>query len=117
MKFGVTEKKQLELEARMASCGLIESDIEESFVRSSGPGGQHANKTSTAVRLLHKPTGREVKCTKTRSQLQNRFYARRMLCDMLESLTAPDTSPRNLAAAKIRKQKLRRKRRSKSSSA
>jgi len=55
MKFGVTEKKQLELEARMASCGLFESDIEESFIRSPGPGGQHANKTSTAVRLLHKP--------------------------------------------------------------
>jgi protein subunit release factor B len=113
MRFGVTDKKQAQLETRMAACGIVESDLEETFIRSSGPGGQNTNKTNTAVRLVHKPTCLEVKCSKTRSQLMNRFYARRQLCDLIELQTLGNNSPRRAEEEKIRKQKQRRKRRAK----
>jgi protein subunit release factor B len=114
MRFGVTEKKENELLAQMIACGLKESDIQESFIKGSGPGGQNVNKTATSVYLKHVPTGLEVKCGKTRSQLLNRFYARRQLCELLESHSMGISSPKNAAAAKIRKQKNRRRRRNKS---
>ena len=54
-------------------------DIEMQVYRSSGAGGQHINKTSSAVRLIHKPTGVVVSCQTQRSQFQNRDYAMEML--------------------------------------
>ena len=54
-------------------------DIEMQVYRSSGAGGQHINKTSSAVRLIHKPTGIVTSCQTQRSQLQNREYAMEML--------------------------------------
>ena len=54
-------------------------DIEMQVFRSSGAGGQHINKTSSAVRLIHKPTGIVVNCQTQRSQFQNRDYAMEML--------------------------------------
>ena len=54
-------------------------DIEMQVYRSSGAGGQHINKTSSAVRLIHKPTGIVVSCQTQRSQFQNRDYAMQML--------------------------------------
>src|SRR3989304_196550 len=68
----------------MARLGIREEDLEETFVRSSGPGGQHVNKTATAVALTHRPSGVTVRCQKTRSQAMNRFYARRILLDKIE---------------------------------
>jgi protein subunit release factor B len=111
-KFGVTAQKEDELRARMVACGLAETDIEESFVRSGGPGGQHVNRTESCVYLRHKPTGLEVKMQKARSQGLNRFYARRRLCELLEARLLGDRSPEALEREKIRKQKSRRRRRS-----
>ena len=113
MNFGVTEKKQLALEERMAGLGLREPDLEEKFIRSSGPGGQKVNKTATCVYLKHTPTGLEVKMGKERSQGLNRYYARKRLCELLEQETLGDNSPAARKADKIRKQKQRRKRRGK----
>ena len=56
-----------------------EEDIQEIFIRSSGPGGQNVNKVSTAVMLCHIPSGLRVKCQKYRSQYQNRVLARELL--------------------------------------
>lgn len=109
--FGVTEKKRAELLARMAACGLAEADLEEKFVRSSGPGGQRVNKTSSCVYLRHRPTGLEVKMQRTRQQGLNRFYARRRLCELIEEKTLGKQSPEAQRHEKIRKQKQRRRRR------
>ncbi|KAI0303479.1 RF-1 domain-containing protein [Multifurca ochricompacta] len=62
-----------------------ENDLEESFVRGSGPGGQSINKTQNNVQLLHKPTGIRVSCQETRSLEQNRRLARRILLDKVMS--------------------------------
>ena len=109
--FGVTPRKQAELDARMAACGLREDDLDERFVRSRGPGGQKVNRSSTCVQLKHRPSGLEVKMQQARSQALNRFYARRRLCELLEAETLGDRSPEARRQEKIRKQKARRKRR------
>ena len=114
--FGVSEAKLSQLMQRMSQLGLKEEEIEENFVRGSGPGGQKVNKTSSCVRLVHTPTGLEVKMQKTRSQGLNRFYARRRLCELLEARQLGDESPEARRLAKIRKQKDRRRRRSRGSS-
>ena len=72
------------IESRMAQLGLRESDLEETFARSSGPGGQNVNKVSTAVRLLHRPSGVSVTVQDSRSQAQNRRLARERLLDAVE---------------------------------
>ncbi len=111
MDFGVTQKKQDELEKRMSSLGIKEQDIEEKFVRSSGPGGQNVNKTSSCVQLRHIPSGHEVKMQQDRTQRLNRYYARKRLCELIENDKLGKKSPASLKAEKIRKQKQRRKRR------
>jgi protein subunit release factor B len=59
----------------MMELGVAESEFEESFIRSSGPGGQKVNKSSSCVYLVHIPTGLAVKCQRERSQSLNRFLA------------------------------------------
>jgi protein subunit release factor B len=111
MNFGVTWKKQEELEARMAALGVREADIEEKYIRSSGPGGQNVNKTASCVYLKHIRSGLEVKMQRERSQGLNRYYARKRLCELVEEEKMGPASPAALKAEKIRKQKKRRKRR------
>lgn len=110
-KFGVTQSKELELLRRMAACGLRETDLDESFVKGSGPGGQHVNKTQTGVLLVHRAARLEVKMTKERSQALNRFFARRRMCELLEAKQLANNSPEAKRVAKLRKQKDRRRRR------
>lgn len=110
-RFGVTPQKEQELFDRMAACGVGEADLEERFIRSGGPGGQHVNRSATCVYLRHTPTGLEVKMQEARSQALNRFYARRRLCELIEAETLGAASPEALRREKIRKQKNRRKRR------
>ena len=109
--FTVNPQTASELAARMARLGLREEDIEERFIRGSGSGGQKVNKTSSCVQLLHRPSGIEVKCQRERSQVMNRFFARRELCDRLEQRIEGAKSARQQEVEKIRRQKRRKSRR------
>ena len=74
-----------QIERRLAALGLRGADVEERFVRGSGPGGQKINKTSSTVWLQHRPTGVEVRCQAERSQAANRELAWADLCGKLEA--------------------------------
>jgi peptide chain release factor len=111
--FPVSSPKEHELQERMARLGVREGDLEESFVRSSGPGGQHVNKTATCVVLVHRPTGLTVRCQQARSQALNRFYARRILLDKIDRQQRGKESEEQQRVEKIRRQKRRRSRRAK----
>lgn len=113
VKFGVSDNKEAALARRMAELGVREAEFEESFVRSGGHGGQNVNKTSTAVVLLHRPTGLRVKCQIERSQLLNRFLARRILLDKIERLKKGFVAAELSRIEKIRRQKRKRSRRAK----
>lgn len=107
----VNPDKEEALKAKMASLGIREADIEEVFIRSSGKGGQHVNKSSTCVYLKHIPTGIEVKCRRERSQALNRFLARRILADKIASLIMGRESDEQKRIEKIRRQKRKRSKR------
>lgn len=97
----------------MAALDVREAEIEESFVRSGGHGGQNVNKVSTCVMLLHRPTGTKVKCQETRQQGLNRFIARRLLLDKIEALKNGFVAAQRAEVEKIRRQKRKRSRRAK----
>ena len=105
--------KLTQLAQRMAALGVVEADLEESFVRSGGHGGQNVNKTSTCVMLLHRPTGLRVKCQTTRHQAMNRFLAKRLLLDKIEEKKMGFVAAQRAEIEKIRRSKRKRSRRAK----
>ena len=113
MLYPVSEKKIHELRLKMEKLGLRDSDFVESFTRSGGAGGQNVNKVSSCVWLKHLPTGLEVKCQRERSQALNRFLAKRLLIDKIESMKLGAASAERKAIEKIRRQKRKRSKRAK----
>ena len=109
----VSAEKETALAARMQELGVSENDFEESFVRSSGPGGQKVNKTSSCVHLVHIPTGLAVKCQRERSQTLNRHLARRLLLDKIELKQKGFIEEEREKIEKLRRQKRKRSRRAK----
>jgi peptide chain release factor len=89
------------------------ADIEESFVRGSGSGGQKVNKTSSCVWLKHIPSGIEVKVQKHRERERNRLSAYKLLIDKIEFAVKGKKSERAQKIFKLKKQKARRSRKSK----
>jgi protein subunit release factor B len=107
----ISQEKDAALRERMERLGVREEEFRETFIRSSGPGGQKVNKTSSCVFLVHLPTGLSVKCQQERSQALNRFLARRILIDRIERLRTGLVSAERMRVEKIRRQKRRRSRR------
>lgn len=111
MKFGINPDKEEKLCKKMVLLGIFESDIDEQFIRAAGKGGQKVNKTSACVYLKHRPTGIEVKCQEDRSQALNRFLARRILTNKIESMLLGRESEARKKIEKIRRQKRKRSKR------
>ena len=109
----VSSDKAKFLADRMLTLGVVESDLKESFIRSSGPGGQKINKSSSCVYLIHIPTGLSVKCQRERSQSLNRFLARRLLLDKIEKRQTGFIAEQKDKLEKIRRQKRKRSKRAK----
>lgn len=112
-KIKLMKHKEEQLLELMAKMGIKEDDLIEKFILGSGSGGQKINKTSSCVYIKHIPTGIEVKCQWDRSRELNRFFARRELCEKIQTLRGEEKSKKQQAAEKIRRQKRRRSRRSK----
>jgi protein subunit release factor B len=109
----VSSDKTKAITGRMLTLGVEESDFEESFIRSSGPGGQKVNKSSSCVYLIHIPTGLSVKCQRERSQSLNRFLARRLLLDKIERRQKGFIAQEKEKLEKIQRQKRKRSKRAK----
>ena len=106
--FPANMESESQLSQRMAALNVQACDIEETFVRSGGHGGQNVNKTPTCVMLVHRPTGVQVKCQETRQQGLNRLIARRLLLDKLEALQQSKLATARASLEKLRRQKRKR---------
>ena len=111
--FNVSEKKEKALLDRMLELNVKEDDIEERFIRASGPGGQKVNKSSTCVFIRHIPTDITVKYQKERSQALNRFFARRTLLDQIEYKQKGYIKEDKKRIDKIKSQKRKKRKRTK----
>ena len=94
-----------QIQNRLDALGVLARDVEEKFVRGSGPGGQKINKTSSTVILRHGPTGIEIRVQRERSQAANREWAWTELCEKIEAQNRARSAEIKSAKEKLRRQK------------
>lgn len=104
----VSDDKWEALHKKMEALGIREEDLVEKFILGSGSGGQKINKTSSCVYLKHLPTGIEIKCQQERSRDLNRLFARRALCEKIETDILKIKTEKRQLIEKKRRQKRRR---------
>ncbi len=104
----ISQEKWNHLKKQMLQLGVQEEDLVEKFILGSGKGGQKLQKTYSCVYLRHTSTGVEVKCQKERFREDNRFFARRLLCEKIAERLGKENQAKKAAVAKLRKQKKRR---------
>jgi peptide chain release factor len=92
------------LRQKMLRMRIFEEDIHETFIRSSGPGGQNVNKVATCVVLVHRPTKIQVRSQQERSQGRNRYHARCLLVAKIEEKQGKDRQQMISAREKIKRQ-------------
>lgn len=100
-------ERAAQIAARLAALGVREADLEETFVRAAGPGGQNVNQTATCVVLRHRPTGVQVRCQATRQQGLNRLLAREWLAARLAALARARAAAERSQREKARRQQRR----------
>jgi peptide chain release factor len=110
-RFPVSSEKAAALDRRLQALGIREEDLHETFVASGGKGGQNVNKVATCVVLVHGPSGTQIKCQKARTQGLNRYLARQLLAERIESARLGAKAEREQEAERIRRQKRKRSRR------
>jgi len=109
----MTPETIAKIKTLMAEASVFEEDLEESFILGGGPGGQKTNKTSNVVRLLHVPSGIQVRCGENRSREINRWLARRAVAEKILEREQGRKSAQQQEREKKRRQKRRRSRRQK----
>lgn len=92
----------------MHALDIREEDLQESFIRSSGPGGQNVNKVATCVVLVHRPTGIMVKAQTERTQAMNRIRARKLLAQKIRERKDKQRLAKKQAAELKKRQNRRR---------
>lgn len=109
----MTPETIAKIKSLMDEAHVYEEDLEEAFILGGGPGGQKTNKTSSVVRLVHPPSGLQVRCGETRSRELNRWLARRTLAERILAREQGRKSSEQQEREKRRRQKRRRSRRQK----
>lgn len=109
----VTKEKSEALQKKMKRLHIHEDDLIEKFILGSGRGGQKVQKTHSCVYLKHIPTNLEIKCQKTRSREDNRYFARKELCEKMEEILFKERSKKQQEIEKVRRQKRKRSKRAK----
>ena len=97
----------LTVDERLARLGVRDNDLDETFTRSGGHGGQNVNKVSSCVILVHTPTGIVIRCETERSQALNRILARTRLAERLERRELERKERLKHATELLRRQKRR----------
>ncbi|PJD93225.1 MAG: peptide chain release factor-like protein [Legionella sp.] len=109
----ITKEKWHKLTEQMTKLHIIETDLVEKFILGSGKGGQNLHKTASTVYLKHLPSGLEVKCQSSRRRDDNRYFARKRLCEKLQESIGDEQTKEQQRVEKLKRQKKRRSRRSK----
>ncbi len=107
----MTPETMSRIKELMQEASIREEDLEESFILGGGPGGQKTNKTSSVVRLVHVPSGIQVRVGRERSRETNRWLARRALAEKILEREQGRKSAEQQEREKKRRQKRRRSRR------